>query len=179
LPFGGNYDEWLTNDKVNQIFNLSSFEKDFKKANDKNVFYQKKDDNKFYVLGKQTDFKEEEVLRIVGTATLSGKCTNDEIEEALNAQLIKKLLLTDAIKDAERNVNVEGKSSEELKEALEKLEKGTLKDQEFKDALNGTGLLEEIEKKEQRGTMSVEENKSYRQIIIENLGKRHNIDRQL
>jgi hypothetical protein len=172
------YDELLKNNQLNQILNTSSFEKAFKKANDKNVFYQKKDDSKFCVLGKQTDFKEEEVLRILGTATLSGKCTNDDIEEALNAQLIKKLLLTDAINDAKKNVNFEGKSSEELKEALAKLEKGTLTDQEFKQALNGTGLLEAIAKKENPDE-SVEENKSYRKIIIEDLGKRHNIDRQL
>jgi hypothetical protein len=96
------YDELLTNNQLNQILNPNSFEQNFKALNSKNVFYQKKDNDKYHILGRETDLVKQEVVRIVGTAVICilaqlielNQFLNDEINQNLLAKYIKEKNIT-------------------------------------------------------------------------------------
>lgn len=69
----------------NRIFTRS----DFTNALDKNIYYQRKN-NKYHVLGHETDLSQGDVVKILGTAVHNQTCTDQEIKFELSNQLVRQ-----------------------------------------------------------------------------------------
>ena len=168
------YNELISNPNI--FDNSKTFVDTFKKELEKNVFYEKKEDGKCYVLGKETDLKEGAVVQIIGQAVAEGNCTDKEIagfietytNNALSAQLIKKILLEDAIESCGSYDDLEKKA------LLKQLENGKLTDADFDTVLNHARYtLAEYVKKEQSFARNRQDN-DHNDIVSESWSARIN-----